>query len=370
RRPPRSPHGFASAASAVHKRQLEEQGPVYFYKGCDVTASAETNISRAIEIAQKADIVVFVGGTNLDVSDESHDRTSLNLPGDQQKLLEAVHAVNPNVVLVLETCSSVTIPWAQENIPAIVEAWYDGQAQGKAIADVLYGDYNPSGKLTSTWYKSISDLPAGMLEYNIRKAGYTYMYHTKTPLYPFGFGLSYTTFDYSDFNLSSTKLDKDGSITATATITNTGKVAGAEVVQLYATCKSQIERPQLQLIGFTRVELEPGESKDISITFNHDQLTYFNSDKQTFDVEEGTAEIHLAASSADIRHTASITTEGATVKITHLTDQTGIDDIVRDRALDSNIIYNLSGQAVGQSDDFNRLPAGFYIVGNQKIVKK
>lgn len=349
---------------------IEEDGPVYFYKGCDVTGTANTNITRAIEIAQKADVVVFVGGTDLSVSDESNDRTSLDLPGDQQKLLESIYAVNPNVVLVLETCSSVTIPWAQENCPAIIEAWYDGQAQGNAIADVLYGDFNPCGKLTSTWYRSLSDLPAGMLEYDIRKAGYTYMYHTKTPLYPFGHGLSYTTFDYSDFALSSTRLNKDGEITATATVTNSGDKAGAEVVQLYATCKSSIDRPQLQLIGFARVELEPGESKDVSMTFKHDQLAYFNTTKQTFDVEEGTVDIHLAASSADIRQSLSITTEGATVKLTHLSDQSGIEDIVRDRELNSDIIYNLAGQPMGCKDSLDRLPAGFYIVGNQKIVKK
>lgn len=348
----------------------EENGPVYFYKGCDVKSTANTNIARALEIAQKADVVVFVGGTDLDVSDESNDRTSLDLPGDQQKLLESIHAVNPNVVLVLETCSSVTIPWAQENCPAIIEAWYDGQAQGNAIADVLYGDFNPCGKLTSTWYRSLSDLPAGMLEYDIRKAGYTYMYHTKPPLYPFGHGLSYTTFDYSDFALSSSRLSKDGEITATTTVTNTGDKAGAEVVQLYATCKSTIDRPQLQLIGFARVELEPGESKEVSMTFKHEQLAYFNTSKQTFDVEEGTADIHFAASSADIRHTLPITTEGATVKVTHLTDQSGIEDIVNDRALDADIIYNLAGQPMGRKADFDRLPAGFYIVGNQKIVKK
>ena len=119
--------------------------------------------------------MVFVAGTSLDVSDESRDRSSLDLPGDQQKLLEALYKVNPNLVLVLETCSSMTIPWAVENVPAIVEAWYGGQAQGQAIADVLYGDFNPCGKLTSTWYRSLADLPAGMLEYDIRKAGYTYM---------------------------------------------------------------------------------------------------------------------------------------------------------------------------------------------------
>lgn len=347
---------------------LEEEGPVFFYKGCDVTGSASTNYERAIEVAKKADVVVFAAGTDLSVSDESHDRSSLNLPGDQQALLEKIQAVNPNIVLLLQTCSSVTIPWAQENVPAIVEAWYDGQSQGEAIADVLYGDYNPSGKLTSTWYRSVSDLPAGMLEYDIRKAGYTYMYHKKTPLYPFGFGMSYTEFEYSDFELSSDRLSKDGEITATAVITNKGKRAGAEIVQLYAHCKSSIERPKLQLAGFARVELEPGESKTISIPLRHEQLSYFNTSTQTFDVEEGTAELHLAASSADLRLTRNITTEGATVKLTYKSSGAGIADIVRDTENNDNRIYNLQGSYVGT--DLSRLPKGFYIVGGRKIVKR
>lgn len=347
---------------------LEEEGPVYYYKGCNVTGSTATNYDRAIEIAQKADVVIFAAGTDLSVSDESNDRNSLNLPGDQQMLLEKIYAVNPNVVLLLQTCSSVTIPWAQENVPAIVEAWYDGQSQGEAIADVLYSDYNPSGKLTSTWYRSVSDLPAGMLEYDIRKAGYTYMYHKKTPLYPFGFGMSYTDFEYSDFELSSDRLSKDGEITATAVITNKGKRAGAEIVQLYAHCNSSIERPRLQLVGFARVELEPGESKSITIPLRHDQLSYFNTSTQTFDVEEGTAELHLAASSADLRLTHSITTEGSTVKLTYKSSGAGIADIVKDTQPNDNRIYNLQGSYVGT--DLSRLPKGFYIVGGRKIIKR
>ncbi len=349
---------------------LEEQGPVYFYKGCDVTGTAASNFTRAIEIAQKADIVVFAAGTTLEVSDESKDRSSLDLPGDQQKLLESIYAVNPNVVLLLQTCSSVTIPWAQENVPAIVEAWYDGQAQGEAIADVLYGDFNPSGKLTSTWYRSLSDLPASMLDYNIRTAGYTYMYHTKTPLYPFGYGLSYTTFDYSDFTVSSARLGKDETLEASVTITNTGDRAGAEVVQLYARCNSKIDRPQLQLVGFTRVELAPGESATVTMPLKHEQLAYFNTDKQTFDVEDGTVDLYAAASSADLRLHQTITTEGATVKLTYRSDESGINDIFTDRPLDSGKIYNLAGQCMGDAADFDKLPAGFYIVGGQKIVKK
>ncbi len=348
---------------------LEENGPVYYYQGCDISTTTATNIARAVEIAQKADVVVFCAGTSLDVSDESHDRTSLDLPGNQQKLLEAVYAANPNLVLVLETCSSVTIPWAQENVPAIVEAWYDGQAQGKAIADVLYGDFNPSGKLTSTWYSSVKDLPSGMLEYDIRKAGYTYMYHNKTPLYPFGHGLSYTTFEYGDMTLSTDRLTKDGTLTATATIKNTGTRAGAEVVQLYAHCNSTIDRPKLQLVGFARVELEPGETKTVSIELKHDQLAYFNTAKQTFDVEEGTVDLYLASSSADLRQHASISTEAATVKVTYKTEGAGINDIFVNREYDNSLIYNLAGQPVGRADQFETLAPGFYITGG-KVVKK
>ncbi len=352
---------------------LEEQGPVYYYMGCEVNGKGSTNIARAIEVASKADVVIFAAGTNLEVSDESHDRSNLNLPGDQQALLEAVYAANPNVVLLLQTCSSVTIPWAQENVPAIVEAWYDGQAQGQAIADVLYGDYCPSGKLTSTWYASVNDLPRGMMEYDIRKAGYTYMYHTKTPLYPFGFGLSYTTFEYSEMTLDKSHLGKDEVLEATVTITNTGNYTGAEVVQLYAHCEgpSGIDRPIRQLVGFSRVELEPGESKTVTIPVKHEQLAYFNTASQTFDVDGGNVQFYVGSSSADTRSTARITTEGATVKYTYRSGGAGIDSIEADAAVSGDTkVYNLAGQYVGESSDLDRLPAGFYIAGGRKVVKK
>lgn len=346
---------------------LETEGPLYFYKGCEVSARTATNYARAMEVAAKADIVLFAAGTDLGVSDESNDRTSLNLPGDQQQLLEAVYSVNPNVVLVLQTCSSVTIPWAKEHCPAIVEAWYAGQAQGQAIADVLYGDCNPCGKLTSTWYRDAADLPAGMMQYNIRTAGYTYMYHRGTPLWPFGFGMSYTAFEYSDFTLDSDTLEKDGAVTATATVTNTGDRAGAEVVQLYARCRSDFERPALQLVGFARVELEPGESKTVAMTVRHEQLAYFNTATQTFDVEEGTADLMLGASSADIRATLPVATRGATVKTTYRTDQSGLENFVRDNALDPTVVYDLAGRPVGTADRLEALPAAYYITAGRKI---
>lgn len=349
---------------------LETDGPLYFFKGCEVSSRAATDYARAMEVAAKADVVLFAAGTDLSVSDESHDRTSLNLPGDQQQLLEAVYSVNPNVVLVLQTCSSVTIPWAEQHCRAIVEAWYAGQAQGEAIADVVYGDFNPCGKLTSTWYRDLADLPAGMMDYNIRTAGYTYMYHRKTPLYPFGFGLSYTEFEYSDFALDSDELAKDGTITASATITNIGERAGAEVVQLYARCVSELDRPALQLVGFARVELEPGESKTVAIPVRHDQLAYFNTATQTFDVEDGTAEIMLGASSADIRGRRSVHTEGATVKTTYRTGQAAVEAPIVGAEAAGSTVYDLTGRPVGTTDTIEALPAGVYLTSGRKILKR
>ncbi len=366
---------------------LQADGPLYYTKGCSVTSDGTsgdisagvggvegddfvTEIDRAVAIAKKADYVVFVGGTNLAVSDESHDRSSLALPGDQQKLLEAVYAVNPNVVLVLETCGSMSINWAQKNLPAIVEAWYGGQLQGSAIADVLYGDYNPCGKLTSTWYDTerfnMPDL--SNQSYDIDKAKLTYLYHDKTPLYPFGYGLSYTTYDYSNMQLSTADLAKDGTVTVTAEITNSGNVDGAEIVQLYARVNSSaVSRPIKQLVGFARVELKAGETKTVEIPMRHEQLCYFNTATNTYDVETGSVDLMLGASSADIRLTAPLSVEGAVVKHSYLS---GIEVPVADKAPAAGLVYDINGWLVGSTDSYPNLPAGVYIVDGKKVLKK
>ena len=140
-----------------------------------------------------------------------------------------------------------------------------------------------------------------MLNYDIRNAKYTYMYHDKTPLYPFGFGLSYTTFEYKDLNISRSTLAAGEELTVSAQITNTGDVAGCEIVQLYVHANSSIDRPIKQLVGFARVELEPGESKTVSMPLKHEQLAYYNDQAHTFDVEDGAVDVYVGASSADIR---------------------------------------------------------------------
>ena len=202
--------------------------------------------------------------------------------------------------MLLQTCSSVTINWAKEHVPAIIEAWYGGQAQGKAIADVLYGDYNPSGKLTSTWYNALSDLPNGMLNYDIRDAKYTYMYHDKTPLYPFGYGLSYTTFSYSDITLDKSSMNINGEITATVTVTNTGKYDGSEVVQLYIRdLIGSVTRPVKELKGFEKIFLKAGESKQVSFKLTADMLKFYNYNLD-FVCEPGDFEVMIGGDSRDV----------------------------------------------------------------------
>lgn len=343
---------------------------VMYAQGCDVGGTKnQTLFDEAVAMAKEADYVILALGTDLNTSDESHDRKSLNLPGAQQQLLETVYAANKKTIAVLVTCSSLTINWAQENIPAIMSAWYDGQEQGQAISDVIFGNYNPGGKLTTTWYSSQSYLPSDLTNYDIRGAKYTYMYHDKTPLYPFGFGISYTTYNYSNLKVSKQSLAAGEEITVSADITNTGKHAGAEIVQLYVHVNSSIERPIKQLVGFARVELEAGETKTVSIPVKHEQLSYYNETTHTFDVEQGAVDILVGASSADIRLKGQINAEAATVKTTYKSTSAGISNALKNKNVLGQRVYNISGYCVGTIENIESLPKGFYVAGDRKFVR-
>lgn len=343
---------------------------VMYAQGCDVGGTKnQTLFDEAVAMAKEADYVILALGTDLNTSDESHDRKSLNLPGAQQQLLETVYAANKKTIAVLVTCSSLTINWAQENIPAIMSAWYDGQEQGQAISDVIFGNYNPGGKLTTTWYNSVSDLPSDLTNYDIRGAKYTYMYHDKTPLYPFGFGMSYTTYNYSNLKVSKQSLAAGEEITVSADITNTGKHAGAEIVQLYVHVNSSIECPIKQLVGFARVELEAGETKTVSIPVKHEQLSYYNETTHTFDVEQGAVDILVGASSADIRLKGQINAEAATVKTTYKSTSAGISNALKNKNVLGQRVYNISGYCVGTIENIESLPKGFYVAGDRKFVR-
>lgn len=277
--------------------------------GCGVNTPHDENaFQAAVDAARAADVAILVCGVDEEIDSEGHDRDDIRLTGVQPELIKAVYAANPKTVLVLSTNNSLAVTWEQENLPAIIAAVFAGQAQGTALAEVLFGDYNPGGKLPCTWYRSIDQLP-DFHDYDLTK-GRTYQYFEGTPLYPFGYGLSYTSFEFSGLRLSSTELGSGEAVSISATVTNTGKRAGAEVAQLYVTApSSSVKRPRIQLAGFQRLELHPGESKTVTFSLPYEQQPFWHwkEDAERFVVEPGTARIQIGNSSAAILLSADLT---------------------------------------------------------------
>ena len=280
---------------------------------------ARPPFEEALDAARAADVVVFVGGLTGDVEGEEMqvnypgfsggDRTDLRLPATQQRLLEALHATGKPVVLVLTTGSALAVDWAHANLPAILVAWYPGQRGGNAVADVLFGDVNPAGRLPVTFYKASEKLPA-FEDYNMQ--GRTYRYFQGEPLYPFGHGLSYTRFEYSDLKLDRARVSPDQPVTATVRVRNVGSRAGDEVVQLYLRAlEPKRPRPLKDLRGIERIHLAPGEEREVSFTFVPARdLTHYDVDRKTYAVDSGPYEAQIGASSADIRLKASFIVTG------------------------------------------------------------
>jgi beta-glucosidase len=261
-------------------------------------------------LASKADYVLMVVGNhtrcNADweqcptPSDgkEAVDRKTIYL--EQEELIKKVYRINPKVVVALLASFPYAITWTQHNIPAIVHMTHNSQEQGTALADILFGDDNPGGKLVQTWPRSMEQLPP-MMDYDIRN-GRTYQYFKGTPLYPFGYGLSYTTFTLSDFKTSADILKENGVITVNVQIKNTGKVKGDEVVQLYIQhLNSVVTRPQKELKAFKRVTLLPGEQKNLQLQLTADQLRYWNETSHSFVLEKDKVKLMVGTSSADIK---------------------------------------------------------------------
>ena len=271
---------------------------------------AKSPFDEALENAKAADVVVFVGGLTGDVEGEEMrvnypgfaggDRTDLHLPASQQKLLKALHETGKPVVLVLTTGSALAVDWAQKNLPGIMVAWYPGQRGGSAVADVLFGDVNPAGRLPVTFYKGDEKLPAFD---DYRMEGRTYRYFDGEALYPFGYGLSYTQFSYSSLKLDKRKLAADDQVKVSVVVKNTGKRAGEEVVQLYVSPQDlEHARVRQELRGVTRISLKPGESRRVNFTLKPSKdFTYYDEDNKAYAVEPGRYEIRVGASSADIR---------------------------------------------------------------------
>ena len=269
--------------------------------------------SNATNLAAESDVaIVFVGNHPTcypqyepcamlpNEGKEALDRKAIDLDQAQLDLVRSVKAANPKTIVVLISSFPYAIGWVRENVPAILHMSHSSQEEGNAAADVLFGDYNPAGRLVATWVKSLDDLPP-MMDYDIRQ-GRTYMYFKGQPLYPFGFGLSYTTFEYSNLRTSADSVTAAGEVAVSVDVKNTGTRAGDEVVQLYVKhIDSEVARPIEELRGFERVTLRPNETRTVRLPLKGTDLTYWDRDKRSFVVEPGSVSIMLGASSADVR---------------------------------------------------------------------
>ncbi len=283
----------------------------YGYADLQLVMAAPNDLleSEALDAARNADaVVLFLGLTPRLEGEEmpvtipgfrGGDRTSIELPAPQQRLLERVAGLGKPTVLVLLSGSAVAVEWAQQQGPAVVQAWYPGQAGGTAIADVLFGTYNPAGRLPVTFYRSTSDL--GPFE-DYKMNGRTYRYFSGKPLYPFGHGLSYTTFRYDRLRTNTPTLHAGGAVDVSVEVTNTGKRAGDEVVQLYVQhLGSKVPRPLLELRGYQRVTLKPGETRTVTMALRAEDLAYWDTAADRWVVEPDRVRLRVGASSEDLR---------------------------------------------------------------------
>ena len=250
---------------------------------------------KAGELARKCDAVVAVMGINKSIEREGKDREVITLPTDQQEFLRELYRINPNVVLVLVAGSPLSILWEDKHLPAVVNAWYPGEQGGTAVAEVLFGRFNPAGRLPLTWYNSLEDLPP-FDDYDITKR--TYKYFDGDVLYPFGYGLSYTQFRYSDLQVE----DRGETVEVSFTLKNVGRMDGDEVAQVYVQLPEyEGVAPLKELRGFRRVHLRRGESRRVTVPLRREDLRYWSESQKAFVIPEGLPTVMVGASSADIR---------------------------------------------------------------------
>jgi len=281
-----------------------------YAKGCEVDGDNKDGFAEAVATAKQADVVILSIGERRDMSGEAKSRSDLHLPGVQEDLVKAIQATGKPVVVLVNAGRPLIFNWTADNVPAIVYTWWLGTEAGNAIANVLFGDYNPSGKLPMTFPREVGQVPiyynhfsTGRPAPNENATGYvsSYIDLKNSPKFPFGYGLSYTKFNYSDLKLSSAKIKSNETIKISFQLSNVGKVAGEEVVQLYLQDKfGSVVRPVLELKDFQKVKLNAGESKTIEFTIDKEKLSFYNN-KIEWVAEPGDFEVMIGASSADIK---------------------------------------------------------------------
>lgn len=331
------------------REKAQGKAEVLYTKGCDLvdahwpeseimeyplTPDEQAEIDRAAANARQADVAVVVLGGGQRTCGENKSRTSLELPGHQLKLLQAVQATGKPVILILINGRPLSVNWADKFVPAILEAWYPGSKGGTAVADILFGDYNPGGKLTVTFPKTVGQIPfnfpykpASQIDGGKNPGPDGNMSRINGALYPFGYGLSYTTFEYSDLEITPKVITPNQKATIRLKVTNTGKRAGDEVVQLYTRdILSSVTTYEKNLAGFERIHLKPGESKEIVFTLDRKHLELLNADMK-WTVEPGEFAIMAGASSEDIRLNGILTVEDYQARLQALESQNPISPV-------------------------------------------
>ncbi|PJA95769.1 MAG: beta-glucosidase BglX [Ignavibacteriales bacterium CG_4_9_14_3_um_filter_34_10] len=293
------------------KNKIGKDVKINYAKGCKITGNDKSGFNEAINVAKLSDVIIAVVGETRNMSGEASSRATLDLPGVQEDLLKELYKIGKPIVVILMNGRPLTIPWLQENIPAIVEAWYPGISAGSVVADILFGDVNPSGKLTVTFPRYVGQIP---IYYNHKNTGrphdpknhYTsyYMDLDNTPLYPFGFGLSYTTFEYSNLTLDKKEIKKNESLKVFVDVKNTGTREGKEVVQLYIRdLVGSVTRPVKELKDFKKISLKPGETKHVEFTITPDKLKFYDINMD-YVLESGDFQVFVGTNSVDVKETS------------------------------------------------------------------
>ena len=291
------------------KAAVSPSTKVLYSKGCDINSDSTNLFSQAVSVANQSDVVVMAVGEGANWSGEAYSRANINIPGNQVDLIKEIRKTGKPIVVLLMNGRPLTIPWVAGNVNAILETWLLGTQAGNAIADVLFGKYNPAGKLPISFPVTVGQIP---VYYNHKNTGRPkddpkykwasgYMDLTNDPLYPFGFGLSYTTFSYSDIRLSNTQMKMNDSITVSVTVKNTGRYNGEEVVQLYIRdLVGSVTRPVKELKGFRKVLIKTGDSKEVVFTLKSSDLAFYTKD-MTFKAEPGDFKVFVGTNSADCK---------------------------------------------------------------------
>ena len=304
------------------KRKVSPKTSIYFAKGCSIHEQSKEGFKEALEVASKSDVIIAVMGERSGIfrlpaiTGEGRDRASISLPKVQEDLLRALHELNKPLILILVNGRPLSIRWIAEKASAIIEAWFPGEEGGNAIADVLFGDYNPGGKLPISIPQDTGQIPV----YYSRKASSfrDYVFMKAKPLYPFGHGLSYTKFEYSSLSIEPEKIGPADKVNISFNIKNVGDFKGDEVVQLYVHDPvASVSRPVKELKGFVRLTLEPGEEKNVTFTLFADQLAFYDQYMKLV-VEPGVYEVMIGSSSEDIRLTGKFEVVGKTRILSHI----------------------------------------------------